>query len=227
MFIILIAFMSAIYSHRKQMGYSYDETVGYSTQTDDSSDENVPLDPELQKLNIKSDNSSMISSVEQVMEVSQQGYDNFSVIDRKSDEQKLCDENHDEYEMIDFESFGKKMRKKNQGKTHRLLEVIDYWRTNYSFIKLGKYKQFFKRHEEKQFNKGRSSKRRRLKKLRTDKISMLFLKKFSQLFPSNETKSRKASIDNDCDTEMITNSQLFNSEYKFHSKPLVLDENEL
>ena len=54
---------------------------------------------------------------------------------------------------------------------------------------------------------------------------MLFLKKFSQLFLTSETKLRKGSIENEYDTEMLANS-LLNSENKFSSKPLVIDEDE-
>ena len=39
--IISILFMSALYSHRKRVGYNYDENFEYSTQSDDCGEENL------------------------------------------------------------------------------------------------------------------------------------------------------------------------------------------
>lgn len=48
--IICVAFMSALYSHRKRVGYNYDED-GFTSQSDESSDEHHLLSPEHENLN--------------------------------------------------------------------------------------------------------------------------------------------------------------------------------
>lgn len=50
--IITVSFMSALYSHRKRVGYNFDDSVEYFNQSDESSDENQLLDPELERLNV-------------------------------------------------------------------------------------------------------------------------------------------------------------------------------
>lgn len=50
--IITVAFMSALYSHRKQVGYNYDESVEYNQNDDSSSEENQLLSPESQQMEV-------------------------------------------------------------------------------------------------------------------------------------------------------------------------------
>lgn len=50
--IITVAFMSALYSHRKQVGYNYDESVEYNQNDDSSSEENQLLGPESQQMEV-------------------------------------------------------------------------------------------------------------------------------------------------------------------------------
>ncbi len=74
--IIFTTFMSALYSHRKRVGYNYDDD--YSTLSEDSSDERQLLEPENKQ---HTENIEMLESSQEIIESFSQGSEFYKVID--------------------------------------------------------------------------------------------------------------------------------------------------
>lgn len=99
--IISIAFMSALYSHRKRVGYNLDDSIEYLS--DESSDENQLLDPELERLNVVD---------ERIQEYDDRSIDNQSIGENELSLNSSSLIKNKKHEISDLNKFSKLEKKK-------------------------------------------------------------------------------------------------------------------